>query len=487
MALNRQDKALREFKEIIEDLVNLLRTSTRVQLSYMCWVNKAREQFVWETNSTTLPNVMFQDRVNFEHHFLNDYKEIDQITVLRVGEDVAKGKLMHYYDVVQARAIVLIPFINKGETVALTVLESEFPVEIEHIKDQILSYNNALVNVLDTYLEIVDLHEQQKEWETYEHSLAKFNSRQHKAEILKNLLNEMQKYIPSANISLISRGMDTWNVVLNAEKSKNPSKIGLKLEEKSVAYDALEKGEPIFSMHFNNNPKRISSGEGITDGASYAIPLVIHDRRQGIIVVSDSDPLSFKESTKHKLANLARVAALTIQANVSRKATAEDLLTHSFDAYMPELWETTVETELKRLPINQRNKTWFGLISPEDISSLRTKFGLEELQKIQQDFVRFLNPSVYGIPGFVGFNSDYVYSFIIQSEKVDVIEEWMEKFSTRLAHGFRLSNGHTINVRFKIGLTQLSDDCRNSYELIKKAKRAHAEAINSTETQAVVA
>ncbi|HCI69915.1 MAG TPA: GAF domain-containing protein, partial [Balneola sp.] len=73
MALDRQDKALREFKQIMEDLVHLLRTSTRVQLTYMCWVNHSRQQFVWETNSTTMPNVMFQDRVNFDHHFLNDY------------------------------------------------------------------------------------------------------------------------------------------------------------------------------------------------------------------------------------------------------------------------------------------------------------------------------------------------------------------------------------------------------------------------------
>lgn len=485
MALNRQDKALREFKEIIENLVHLLRSSTQVQLSYMCWVNKAREQFVWETNSATIPNVMFQDRVNFEHHFLNDYKEIDQITFLRVGEDIAKGKLMHYYDVVQARTIVLIPFINKGETVAITVLESDSVIEFERVKEQIHSYNNALVNVLDTYLEVVDLHEQQKEWETYEHSLGVFNSRQHKVEILTKMLNEMQKCIPTADISLISRGMDTWNVVLNAEKSKKPSKLGLKVEQKSVAYDALDKGEPIFSMHFNNNPKRISSGEGITDGASYAIPLMIHDRRQALVMISDNDPLSFKESTKHKLANLVRVAALTIQANVPRNATSDNLLTHSFDAFMPELWEATLETELKKLSTS-KTKTWFGLISPDDISSLRTKFGLEELKSIQTDFVRFLNPSVYGITGYIGFNSDYVYSFIIQSDNEEVIEEWIGKFKTRLAHGLRLSSGHTINVRFKMGLTEISDDCRNTYELIKKAKTAHAEAVNNKEVQAVV-
>lgn len=487
MALDRQDKALREFKQIMEDLVHLLRTSTRVQLTYLCWVNHSRQQFVWETNSTTLPNVMFQDRVNFDHHFLNDYKNIEEITVLRVGEDVAKGKLMHYFDFVQAKTLVLVPFINKGETVAITVLESDLDVEVERVKDQILSYNNALVNVLDTYLEVVDLHEQQKEWEVYEESLSKFNPRQHKVEILKTMLNEMQSCIKTGSVSLLCHGMDTWNVVLNSEKSNKPNKIGLKVEEKSVAYDALEKGTPVFSMHFNNNPKRISSGEGITEGASYTIPIVIHDRRQAVVVVSDSDPLSFKDSTKHKLSNLARIAGLTIQATLSKTSMATDLLTYNFDAYMSELWEATIDTELKRAGASNRTKTWFGLISPSDISALRTKFRLEELQKIQEDFVRFLNPSVYGLSGYIGFNSDYVYSFIIQSDKEEAIEEWIGKFKTRLAHGLRLSNGHTIDINFKIGLTQLDEECTNSYQVLTKAKKAHADAMNDSEAVAVVA
>tara|TARA_R110002126_G_scaffold25984_1_gene88341 strand:- start:6027 stop:7490 length:1464 start_codon:yes stop_codon:yes gene_type:complete len=487
MALDRQDKALREFKQIMEDLVHLLRSSTRVQLTYMCWVNHSRQQFVWETNSTNLPNVMFQDRVNFEHHFLNDYKDIEEITVLQIGEDIAKGKLMHYFDFVQAKTMVLVPFINKGETVAITVLESDLDIEVERIKSEILSYNNALVNVLDTYLEVVDLHEQQKEWEVYEKSLSKFSPRQHKVEILKTVLDEMQSCIPTGSVSLLCHGMDTWNVVLNSEKSTKSNKIGLKMEEKSIAYEALEKGEPIFSMHFNNNPKRISSGEGITEGASYAIPVVIHDRRQAVIVVSDNDPLSFKDSTKHKLSNLVRIASLTIQATLSKTSMATDLLTHNFDAYMSELWEATVDTELKRVNGQSKTKTWFGLISPGDISALRTKFRLEELQKIQEDFVRFLNPSVYGFPGYIGFNSDYVYSFIIQSDRESAVEEWIDKFKTRLAHGLRLSNGHTININFKIGLTQLDEDCANSYQVLTKAKRAHSEAINDSDAVAVVA
>ena len=84
MSFDRQKKALREFKQIMADLVYLLRTSSRVQLTYMCWVNHSRQQFVWECSSTNLPNVMFKDRVSFENHFLNDYKEISDIVQLKI-------------------------------------------------------------------------------------------------------------------------------------------------------------------------------------------------------------------------------------------------------------------------------------------------------------------------------------------------------------------------------------------------------------------
>ncbi len=487
MALDRQDKALREFKQIMADLIHLLRASTRAQLTYMCWVNHARQQFVWETNSTILPNVMFQDRVNFDHHFLNEFKDIDEIVQLKVGEDVAKGKLMHYFDFVQAKSMLIIPFINKGETVALTVLESEDEFELERIHDNILSYNNAMVNVLDTYLEVVDLHEQQKEWEMYENSVNKMNYRMHRVEILKTMLNEMQECVPRGGVSLLSHGMDTWNVVLNSEKSHNPIRLGLKMEDKSISSEALEKGEPLFSMHFNNNPKRISTGEGRTEGASFAIPILIHDRRQALAIVYDDDPLNFKESTKHKLINLARVAALNIQASLKKMSMAEDLLTQNFSAYMPELWEAVLDLQLKKSSQNSRYKTWFGLVSPDNISTLRTKFRLEDLYKIQEDFVKFLNPSIYGFSGYMGFNSDYVYAVVIQGETDEVITQWMNKFNTRLAHGLRLSNGHTINVDFKVGYTEVNEESANAYQLLTKAKKAHAEAINSSENKAVVA
>lgn len=483
MSLDRQEKALREFKQIMADLVHLLRTSARVELAYMCWVNHGRQQFVWESNSTNLPNVMFQDRVAFEHHFLNDYKKITDLTQLEIGEDIPKGKLAHYFDFVNAKKMLLIPFINKGETVAITVLESENEIDLRVINDQVHAYNNALVNVLDTYLEIVDLHEQQKEWEEYEESLNALDYRLHRVELISRMLEEMQLFLPNGGACLLCPGMETWNLVMTSKFAKNTPLIGLEMEEKSVAFDAVEKGSSVFSMHFNNNPRLISSKEKRTEGASYAIPIMVHDRRQAVVVAYDSDPLTFKESTKHKLSNLARIASLAIQSVAKKAGMAEELFTQNFGAYMTELWENTLENELRKIRSGNTKHTWFGLVSPHDLSVIRTRFRLEELQKIQKDFVTFLNPSSHGVPGYIGYNSDYVYAFIIQSEKEDAVNTWMQSVKTNLAHGLKLSAGDTLDVSFKAGFTKLTPDDTNSYQVLTKAKQALSEVVRNEELE----
>lgn len=483
MSLDRQEKALREFKQILQDLVHLLRTSTRVQLSYMCWVNRSRQQFVWETNSTSLPNIMFRDRVSFENHFLDKFKETEDVIQLIVGEDVSKAKLMHYFDFVQAKHILIIPFVNKGETVALTVLESENEIDQEAIQDRIVSYNNALVNVLDTYLEVVDLHEQHQEWEDYETAVNKLDYRLHRSEILGKMLEEMQKHMPNGGAVLLAPGMESWNVVQRAKNAKKAPLLGRKLEEKSVAYEALEKGEPIFTMHFNNNPRRISSAEKITDGATLAIPILIHDRRQGVVICYDNDPLTFKESTKHKLINLARIASLSIQSSVNKEDKLKELLTQDFGAFIPELWEMSLNGELAKLKKEEGPKTWMGLITPENVSGLRTKYRFEDLQKIQKDFVSMLNPSNFGVPGLIGYHSDYVYAFIIQSEDEEAVSKWMNGVKSKTEHGMRLSIGGTIPIDFKMGYTLVNRDAESAYQVVEKVKRIFSQVLKDDQAK----
>ena len=479
MSLDRQEKALREFKQIIADLVHLLRASTSSQLAYMCWVNQSRQQFVWETHSTRLSNVMFKDRVNFHHHFLDDYKELDELIKLRIGEDISKAKLGHYFSVVHAKSMLIIPFINKGETVGLTVLESDQDLDEEASLDAIYSYNNAMVNVLDTYLEVVDLHEQQKEWEEYEESLSNVHSRLNKVEVITTCLDEMQFLLPNGGVSFLCSAMDQWTIALNAKFAKNAPYVGLGVDDKSAVRDALEKGAPVFNMHFNSNPKLVSAYESRTEGASYVLPLLVHERRQGAFIAYDKDPLSFKESTKHKLANLARVASLQLQSNTRKSTMEEDIFTEKYQALVTELWEKSVEHELYRLRTDTERHSWMGLVTLENLSSFRTRFRMEELQRMQRDIVRFLNPYRFQQKGYIGFQSDYIYSFIIQSNKETALEEWVEQTRSKVAHGLKLSSGMNITVSFKFGAVKLRAEYSNAYEVLSTAKQQLAEVVKN--------
>ena len=97
MGKKRQEKALREFKQVLEDLIFLLRTASSMKTVYMYWINRSREQFVLETKSTTLSNVMFEDRVAFEEHYLDAYKDITEPITIEVERDLEEGDLSHYY------------------------------------------------------------------------------------------------------------------------------------------------------------------------------------------------------------------------------------------------------------------------------------------------------------------------------------------------------------------------------------------------------
>ena len=127
------------------------------------------------------------------------------------------------------------------------------------------------------------------------------------------------------------------------------------------------------------------------------------------------------------------------------------------------------------------------MVAPDDVSALRTKFRLEDLQKIQTDFVTNLNPSRYGIPGFVGYNSDYVYAVLIQSDDEEAVSFWMEKMKSKLEAGMNLSIGGTIRPQFKVGYTKLAEQSVNAYQVMEKAKKALAKVMNDQEAELVEA
>jgi hypothetical protein len=289
---------------------------------------------------------MFKDRLQFEEHFLNEYKDINEPKAVEVGDKLRKESLKHYYNEVPVRYVTMLPFVNNGETVAITVLESKNNIFTEGQSEVIHSYIEALRNVLNTYLEISDLYEQQNEWIDYEESVNQLDVRCHRTEMVKRLLNIIQEYLNEGGVSFIARGMESWCNVLNSDGAKDPLPIGMSIEDRSMASEAIENGEPEFAIHFNNSPKRLSPREQHTEGATMAIPLLMNDRRQGVVLAHDKNPLTFKESTKHKLKNLVRVAGLQIMGNDPGIDIDEPVFTNKFGAFLPDFWKKTVDAEL---------------------------------------------------------------------------------------------------------------------------------------------
>lgn len=484
MGRKRQEKALREFKHVLEDLMFLLRSASGMETVYMYWINRSREQFILETKSTSFSNVMFQDRVGFYNHFLNNYRDITEPVVIEVGANLPGESLDHYYNGVPVNYVTLLPFINNGQTVAITVLESRNRIFSDDKSDVIYSYINALRNVLNTYLEISDLYERQEEWVDYEEKLAVLDTRGHHMELISKMLDAMQSFLHKGGVSFVARGMDSWSNILNSKEAYNPPPLGMPLEERTLAYEAIQKGKPEFAIHINNNPKRLSPRELHTEGASMAIPLMMNDRRQGVVLVYDQNPLIFKESTKHKLINFVRVAGLKIKANDPKLDVDKNFLANEYGAFIPDVWERTVDNVLRRQHNGHaRYHSWLGLTTLADLPAIRTKFRLEDLQMMQCDLVRTINPSRFGIPGIVGSHSDYIYAFLIQSKDRRAVEHWSRALKKEFSEPFELSNGQYIESGIKVGYTLLDSSLSDSYQAISNAKAALSQAVKGSQGQ----
>lgn len=486
MGQKRQEKALREFKQVLKDLLFLLRSASEMETSYMYWVNRSREQFVMETKSTTLDNVMFKDRISFHKHFLDEYKDLDEPTAIEIGEDIDESALNHYYNEVPVRYITLLPFVNNGQTVAITVLESRDHIFTDDKSDVIYSYINALRNVLNTYLEISDLYEQQDEWIDYEESVEKLEVRCHRTEMISRLLNTIQPFLHDGGVSFIAQGMGSWCNVMNSNEARYAPPVGMQMEKRSLAYEAAESGKPEFAIHFNNNPKRLSPRELHSEGASMAIPLVMKDRRQGVVLVHDKNPLIFKESTKHKLINLVRVAGLQMMANDPKMELDESIFANEYTAFLPDLWEKTVDSELSRIKRDSHKyKSWFGLLTISNVPELRTKLRLEQLSQMQKDLISAFNPSQFGFPGILGYHSDYVYSFFLQNKDAKAVQNWTQALKKKFEQSFELNNGIHIETGIKVGYVKLDEEYSDSYQLLSNAKSALSKALKSNKNEAI--
>lgn len=482
MTQNREDKALHEFKSIMEDLLHLVVQSTKAETGYLYWVNRARKQFVLESNFTNHTNAMFRDRVAFNDYFLNEFKEIKHPVQVRVGSGITEDSLSHYHDYVPIKHLTLIPFRNNNATVAITVLETKDKIDLENHQKIISSYVNAHVNVLNTYLELTELYEDQQEWIDYDKALDKLSPKLEKVNIIENAMELMQNLLPGGGVLAVMRGMDSWVSVLRSSKAPEYPSVGLMTDQKSMTNEALEKGESIFSIHFNQNPKRLSVSEKGTEGATLAIPLMISDRRQGVILSYHSNPLIFKESIKHQLNNAVRLAALAIQSNINHKDARNDVFTNQHGSFIREVWELCLEKQLKRVEFAKEH-TWFGFISIANLSELRSRLRLDDLNRLQKIMVKALNPSRLGYRGFIGFNTDYVFTYIFLDEEEKSHEKWQKAILDDFGEKLDLGNGSRVEIQINFGAVKLESGSQQSHEIINDAKYSLSDAIKQPDTQ----
>lgn len=470
----REENALQHFKDVLKDLLVMIRVSCQSDTAYMYWINRKREQFVLETSSTLLNDVVFQDRVSFAEYPLEAWKDIEKPMVLAVGRDVEAGNLTHHMNGADATGLLLLPFINNDETVSLTVIELSDSVEIDpqHF-EAARGYVNAVGNILRTYLELSDMFQDEKRWEQYDSALDSFALQKNVVGMLERVLAEACNLVTSGGACIIAKGMSGWHVVLSASKTSRMMPVGLKMSEASQAGMCLKSGESEFTLHFNGNPKRISQKEPPAEGASLVAPVMVNYRRHALLMVWDENPLLFRESMKHMVSNMCRTISLILHSSKELQSESNDLLSTESGAYQIEVLERVVDLEFKRrLDGFRPTDTWLIFVTPADYQELRTKLGLERVKALQLSMARDLNPNHSGVPGLVSMYAECIYAVLIQTRDVSGVDNWIDYFKTYVAERSRGNSDYLPDIKFHFGITKLSDSHKDAFTVVQDAKRA---------------
>lgn len=478
MSDHREEKALREFKQTLADLLGLVRGSCEAQTAWICWVNHDRQQFVLEASRTRLADVMFADRVPFQESFLQAYTHLSDPLRMEVGIDLDPAMLNHHPDPAALTELWIVPFVNNGETVALTVLEFAKMADRDRLESEFASYTRAFGGILNTWLELMDLHQDQHGWVDYDELVQQLSPRMHRAELLIDTAEKMQQLLPTGGVTLVIKGAGVWVTTYNTSVGDGVPLLGTMLDEKSLAYQSLQSGSSTFAIHFNQSPRRVAASEEGTEGATLAIPLMLNDHRQAVLLAYDRNPLSFTESLKHKLINLVRVAGLSMQAWLDRDDLGTDQFTIESGSVLPDIWERILDQELSQT--GEGVYSWFGLLSIDNIQKIRTAHRLESLNRMQSLFVGSIAPHRFGRNGIIGFHSDYVYAFLLQDRDPEAIKSWLQAVGAMVQQPVRISAEESVNLQLKAGYTSLdSNQGRDRHRVVQDAKRALSEATRS--------
>lgn len=475
----REKDNLQNFKKVVRDMVLLLRTSMQAETVSMHWVNANRDIFVLAGYATVRKDVVYQDRVRRENHFLRDYSNIKSLTRLEQGTHFEAGELSHYTSTPPVTHIYLIPFVYNAETVAITTVETAGRHELVPTDEQVITaYRKVLGRMLQSYQEVADLAEKQTEWVDYDQMVGDLMKAEDPLDLVTSLVDNIQHYIgENGGVVLLARGMNDWHTVLHSLDARYPPPIGLALEKGSVAAHALTEGEPFFSPHLNGNPKRISASEPLCYGASLALPILHRQRRQLLILAYSENMLIFSEALKYKISNLCRSAGLKLESMLPNLDISQNIFSTGLTSYTRELIYTT----FNRLTQHARHRTpalstWVGMISIGNINDLRTRYRLDDLTNLQQQILMAIRPQNHGIPGIVGAHSDYVYTFILQSTDESSFLGWTGRIRELFREPFAFAVQKREPIRINTGVTRLNGVTEPD-EVLQKVKRAVNEAV----------
>ena len=475
----REEKALRNFKKVLKEMLRLLMRSTLSDTASLHWVNHYRQQFVLECYGTSYSNTTFQDRIDFEQSYLNEYKSISEPVILEVGKDIEEKDLTHYYKKVPVKYLLILPFINNKETVGLTILETNLLELNEDQKDAIDAYQQALGYLLYTFIELSDLAKDEAQWYKYEDMLESIGTREDHAILIDHVVGQLQSFLQKGSVSLVCRTAGNWKLVLNSAYSVNAPHLGTIMHENSLSNEALKSGTPQFAIHFNHTPRKISLTEPASTGATLAIPLLLHDRRQAVFLVNDENPLLFKESVKHKMTNLIRVIGLKMVAGKDEHRLDQDLFSNDIGALESHLLERVLHREIQRSALLPDLNTWICMFTFAEINSIRTRFGLEVLRNLQRQIMKRTSIETDKISAITFFHADYTYFAVIQSSSEKGLDHWLKQLDHK--HPYQCQDDYE-KLTFSHAAIKIDRNFRDATDLINKIKQTLTNVIRQNRT-----
>jgi hypothetical protein len=478
----REEKALRNFKKVLREMLRMLMRSTRSQTVSLHWVNLQRQQFVLESYCTALSNTTFQDRIDFANSYLNEFKDIKDPVMLIVGEDLPAEALSHYYKDVPVKYLFILPFINNKETVGLTVIESNQAELSPEETDAIDAYQHALGHLLYTFIELSDLAKDEAQWFRYEEVLESIGSREDPAMLMDHILVQLQSFLSKGSVSLVCRTAGEWKVVLNSVYSTNPPRIGTVIHEQALANAALKTGSPQFAIHFNHTPRRVSLAEPPANGATLVIPLLMSDRRQAVFVINDENPLVFKESVKHKMTNMIRVLGLKMTAGHPVQRMDQDLFCNELGVLQSNMLDRTVHREIQRSALFPDIHTWVCMFTFDEVNGIRTRFGLDVLKHLQRQIVKRSSEQLVQTGSIVTFHADYIYVAVIQSDSENGVETWKKHLNSD--QPYQCGKDY-VRLNFRTAEVKVDRAFGDSHELLQRVKRVFSEETRKAQMREV--